>query len=97
MWFSRDLFRDVSRYCRLCNVCQQVNKKGNQKSPMVEMPFLAMLFESLAVDIVGPLPKCKRWCEVCADNIVFGYLMARCGTTSISNRKGSDGGTLTDL
>ena len=50
---------DVSKHCRSCNVCQQANKRGSQKSPIVERPILTMPFENLAVDIVGPFPKCK--------------------------------------
>ena len=50
---------DVSKHCRSCNVCQRANKRGSRKSPVVERPILTMPFESLAVDIVGPFPKCK--------------------------------------
>ena len=50
---------DVSKHCRSCNVCQRANKRGSRKSPMVERAILTMPFESLAVDIVGPFPKCK--------------------------------------
>ena len=51
---------DVSKHCMSYNVCQQANKRGRQKPPMVGRPILTM---PLAVDIVGPIPKCKRLVE----------------------------------
>ena len=47
------------RCCRSCNVGQLTNKRISWKSPMVERSILTIPFESLAVDIVGPFPKCK--------------------------------------
>ena len=50
---------DVARYCRSCQVCQKANKTGSRKAPMVARPALTQPFESVAFDLVGPLPKGK--------------------------------------
>ena len=50
---------DVARYCRSCQVYQKANKTGNRKAPMVARPALTQPFESVAFDLVGPMPKGK--------------------------------------
>ncbi len=52
--------RDVENYCRSCLRCQQTNKNNNKKSRMVPRPVINVPFESVALDIVGPLPKGKK-------------------------------------
>ncbi len=49
--------RDVENYCRSCLRCQQTNKSNNKKSRMVPRPVINVPFESVALNIVGPLPK----------------------------------------
>jgi len=39
--------------------CQRANKTGAIKAPMLERPILSETLESLAIDLVGPLPKAK--------------------------------------
>ncbi len=51
------LVRDVCDYVKLCELCIKLNKSGNANSEMCECPTLSEPFESVAVDIVGPLPK----------------------------------------
>ncbi len=43
-----------------CDVCLRLNQAGNKKSLMVERKILTVPFQSVAVDLVGPLPKGKR-------------------------------------
>ena len=43
-----------------CDVCLRLNQAGNKKALMVERKILTVPFESVAVDLVGPLPKGKR-------------------------------------
>ncbi len=50
---------DIDAYCSSCELCLKVNKAGNRKVQMVERPIISEPFESVAVDIVGPLPKGK--------------------------------------
>ena len=52
--------KDVNAYCRSCKKCQEVNRGGTRKALMVTMPVIQVSFESVAVDIVGPLPKGKK-------------------------------------
>ncbi len=51
--------KDVSEYCRGCGTCQLKSKFRPRKAPAVERPVLSEPFESVAVDLVGPLPKGK--------------------------------------
>ncbi len=51
---------DVVKFIKSCDVCLRVNKSGNKKALMVERSILCVPFESVAVDLVGPLPKGKR-------------------------------------
>ncbi len=51
---------DIVDYIKSCDVCLRVNKAGNRAAKMVERPIVSVPFESVAVDIVGPLPKAKR-------------------------------------
>ncbi len=43
-----------------CDMCLRVNFSGNKKALMVQRPVLTQPFESVAVDLYGPLPKGKR-------------------------------------
>ena len=44
-------------FVKTCDTCLRVNSAGNKKAKMVERPILTEPFESVAVDLVGPLPK----------------------------------------
>ena len=55
--------QDVIRHCRSCLTCQQCAKAPARKVPMQEREVLSEPFESVAVDIVGPLPKGKGGCR----------------------------------
>ena len=55
--------QDVIRYCRSCPTCQQCAKAPARKVPMQERAVMSEPFESVAVDIVGPLPKGKGGCR----------------------------------
>ncbi len=51
--------RELIRYCRSCEKCQVRSKYRPRRAPVVERPILAEPFESVAIDLVGPLPKGK--------------------------------------
>ena len=51
--------RELIRYCRSCERCQVRSKYRPRRAPVVERPILAEPFESVAIDLVGPLPKGK--------------------------------------
>ncbi len=51
---------DTVKFVKSCDVCLRMNQAGNKKALMVERKILTVPFESVAVDLVGPLPKGKR-------------------------------------
>ena len=55
--------QNVIRHCRSCATCQRCNKAPARKAPLVEREVLSEPFESLAFDIVGPMPKGKGGCR----------------------------------
>ena len=47
---------DITRYCRLCDVCQKTLSKGRvTRVPLMKMPLIDTPFKRVAVDIVGPI------------------------------------------
>ncbi len=55
--------KDVCEHCGTCGLCQVRSKHKPRKAPVVERPVLTEPFESVAVDLVGPLPKGKGGCR----------------------------------
>lgn len=53
----------MERYISSCDLCLRHNKCGNKKAAMVERPIVCEPFETVCVDLVGPLPKGKRGCK----------------------------------
>ncbi len=51
---------DIVKFVKSCDVCLRTNQAGNKKALMVERSILTVPFESVAIDLVGPLPKGKR-------------------------------------
>ena len=66
-----------------CELCQRANKTGQRKVPMIERPIITKLFEKIAVDIVGPLPKGKGG----AEHILTVLCMASRWPEAIPHRK----------
>ena len=54
------LTSDVENVVRTCESCLKVNKAGNKAVKLVERPVISEPYESVAFDIVGPLPKGKE-------------------------------------
>ncbi len=54
------MVREIVDYCKSCRVCQVKSKYRPRRAPVVERPILAEPFESVAIDLVGPLPKGKN-------------------------------------
>ena len=47
----------VADYCHSCPECQKVARKTGQRVPMIPLSIMGEPFESIAMDIVGPLPR----------------------------------------
>ncbi len=55
--------KELVEYGRSCSICQRKSKHRPRRAPAVERPVLTESFESVAVDLVGPLPKGKGGCR----------------------------------
>ncbi len=55
--------KQVTDHCRSCQTCQLHDKYPPKKALMVERPVLTEPFQSMALDIVGPLKKGKGGCQ----------------------------------
>ncbi|XP_071954190.1 uncharacterized protein [Antedon mediterranea] len=55
------LKKEVSRYCRLCHICQVVGKPNKKipVAPLKPIPAFGEPFSKVMIDCVGPLPKTK--------------------------------------
>ena len=51
---------DIDKFVQSCDECARFNKAGNKMVQMVDRPILTEPYESVATDIVGPLPKEKE-------------------------------------
>ncbi len=54
------IHKDIANFVKSCDTCLRVNSSGNRKATMVERKIVSVPFETVAVDLVGPLPKAKR-------------------------------------
>ncbi len=50
---------DVVNHVKSCVHCGRINKAGNLLVVLQERPIVSEPFRSVAIDIVGPLPKAK--------------------------------------
>ncbi len=89
---------DIVEYVKSCDVCLKFNKAGNRAAKMVERPIVSVPFESVAIDIVGPLPKARRgvrylftyvclasrWPEACPMRTASANEVAECFVDVIS-------------
>ncbi len=77
---TRSLFNRHSTWPKLlddirCDKCQQFNKSGHVRVPLVEAEIVSERGEKFAIDIVGPLPKAKgsyRYIFTCME-LAAGY------------------------
>ena len=52
------VFRDVANHCRTCEVCQRAQgKRYGARAEMIPLSLIEKLFQRIAMDIVGPLPR----------------------------------------
>ena len=51
--------QDVIKHCRSCPSCQKCSKSRARQVPMVERKVLSEPFQSMAFDLVGPIPNGK--------------------------------------
>ena len=50
------LVSDVKKWCRTCDVCQRTIPKGRvSKIPLGKMPLMSSPFQTVAIDLVGPI------------------------------------------
>jgi transposase InsO family protein len=55
------LLKDVTEYCRTCDVCQRLGKGAKKVvAPLHSLPLVQEPFTQVAIDIIGPLPICKE-------------------------------------
>ncbi len=54
------LHSDIVAFIKSCDKCLRFNNPGNKKVKMVERGIVTVPFETVAVDLVGPLPKGRR-------------------------------------
>ena len=54
---------EIKRYVRSCNTCQIVGKPNQKipKAPLYPIPMVSEPFQEIIIDVVGPLPRSKRW------------------------------------
>ena len=53
--------KDVTYYCRSCDVCQKTTDKGRERpAPLGEMPIISVPFQRVAIDLVGPVVPSRR-------------------------------------
>ncbi len=57
------MVKDVQDYCQSCETCKRHSNYGPRRAPMMPRPVLTEPFESVALDIVGPLEKGKGGCQ----------------------------------
>ena len=52
------VFRDVANHCRTCEICQRAQgKRYGARAEMIPLSLIEKLFQRIAMDIVGPLPR----------------------------------------
>ncbi|XP_039350382.1 uncharacterized protein LOC120374581 [Mauremys reevesii] len=56
-FFWPGVHQEVKNYCNSCPECQLAAPARTPKAPLVPMPLIETLFERVAMDLVGPLPK----------------------------------------
>ncbi len=54
---------EIYAHCASCIKCQYNSKYCPKKAPMVARPVITQPFQSVAIDLVGPLPKGKGGCQ----------------------------------
>ena len=52
------LFRDTADFCQNCPECQKAVRRKVSRAPLIPLPGIEEPFKQVAMDIVGPLPKC---------------------------------------
>ena len=56
VFFWPGVCRDVTRFCKSCDICQRTIQKGRvAKVPLGRLPLIDTPFKRVAVDIVGPI------------------------------------------
>ncbi len=51
---------DIFVHCISCEKCQLHSKYQPRRAPMIARPVVTEPFQSIDIDLVGPLPKGKR-------------------------------------
>ena len=53
--------KEITYYCKSCDVCQRLGKgQKPAPAPLIPLPLMSEPFSRIAIDIVGPLPKCPK-------------------------------------
>ena len=59
-FFWPDVYGDIRRYCRSCEICQRNSIGKPVKVPLINLPVIDTPFKRVAVDIIGPLQKSSK-------------------------------------
>ena len=55
-FFRPGLHKDVTSFCRSCDVCQKTVARGPEpRAPLGDMPLIDQPFKRVAIDLVGPI------------------------------------------
>ncbi len=58
-----NMAKEIMEYCASCELCQRKSKSKPRRAPAVDRPVMSEPFETVAIDLVGPLPKGKGGCR----------------------------------
>jgi len=54
------MVKDVIAHVRSCSTCLKCDQQGHNSAPLVERKILTGPFESIGMDIIGPLKTVRR-------------------------------------
>ena len=60
VFFWPSIERDVRDYCRSCELCQKTSNRSAPCAPLSPLPVIAVPFDRVAMDFIGPLPRTPR-------------------------------------
>ena len=59
MFHWRNMYTDIAKHCRSCEVCQKHAKAHPKPYPMQEREVMSVPSERVNIDVVGPFPKAR--------------------------------------
>lgn len=56
-FFWPGIFQETKVFCESCKACQFTQPKGPPRRRVIPLPIMAVSFERIPMDLMGPLPK----------------------------------------